>query len=74
MNFIIGKVRSVNGHKYRDVEIIDNVTGFPIDVINEVLTPHCGWKEDYVNPTCEKGCDTSCKLCQTFFDEIGVEY
>ena len=71
MIYELGNVRSVNGHKYRDIDVLDNVTGFPIDTINEVKTPHCGWTEEHI---CSKACDTDCRNAQNLFNEVGIEY
>ena len=58
----------VKGHKYKDSYENDE------HICTEVKTPHCGWQPMVGHPTCTKGCDTNCKLCQVFLDEIGVEY
>ena len=58
----------VKGHEYKDV--YENGE----HLFTEVKTPNCGWKTVDVFPTCTKGCDTKCKLCQILFDEIDVEY
>lgn len=68
---ILSNVHSVNGHLYRDIDIVDEVTGLPIDIINEVKTPHCGWVPDHI---CSRGCDIDCRNAQNLFDEIGIDY
>lgn len=70
-NIEIGKVHTVNGHKYRDVELIDEATGFPIAIDNQVLTIHCGWTSDHI---CNRACDCDCRNAQNLYDEIGIEY
>lgn len=62
----------VKGHEYKDA--FEHHKEYSEHIFTEVKTPHCGWKTVDVFPTCTKGCDTSCKLCQIFFDEIDVEY
>ena len=64
---------TVNGTEFKEIYIeYDN--GTCDHIRTEVQTPHCGWKEHDVNPTCTKGCDTDCLLCREFFDEVGIEY
>ena len=57
----------VKGHEYKDSYDDEHI-------YTEVKTPHCGWQPMVGHPTCTKGCDTNCKLCQILFDEIDVEY
>lgn len=73
MTLNISNVHTVNGHKYRDLyeDFEDDMHN---DIGYEVLTPHCGWKAVEGIPTCTKACDTKCRLCQDFLDEIDVEY
>lgn len=63
--------RSVNGHKYKESIEINDETGHPVRIINEVKTPKCGWMPVHI---CDKACNKKCRNAQEFFDEIGVEY
>ena len=63
---------SVKGHRYKDA--YKHHKEYSEHIYSEVKTPHCGWQPIVGHPTCTKACDTKCKLCQIFFDEIGVEY
>lgn len=53
-------VRSVDGHKYRDIERL-TPTGYGDEVwdfvCEEVLTPNCGWKD------CFAWCNNLCDGC-----------
>ena len=69
----IASVHTVNGQKFRTLRKEDE-NGIPIIEISEVLTPHCGWKVHDCNPTCTKACDIKCRLCQDFFEEVGIDY
>lgn len=69
--FEIISVRTVNEHKFRTIAE-ENEDGIPIFEIDEVLTPHCGWKVHSCDPTCTKACDIKCRLCQDFLSMIGV--
>ena len=71
MSFELSKVHTVNGHQFRNIDILDDVTGFPIDTINEVKTPHCGWTDDHI---CSRACDVDCRNAQNLFNEVGIEY
>ncbi|WP_296848444.1 hypothetical protein [uncultured Methanobrevibacter sp.] len=64
--------RSVNGHEYKDA--FEHHENFSEHIFTDVKTVNCGWQPMVGHPTCTKGCDTNCKLCQILFDEIGVEY
>lgn len=66
-------VHTVNEHKFRTFQE-ENEKGFVLFEFDEVLTPHCGWKMHSCTPTCTKGCDTKCRLCQDFFEEVGIDY
>lgn len=68
----LNNVQSVNGQLYKIVDVIDDVTGFPIDTITEVKTPHCGWVPEF--HICNRGCDVDCRGAQNLFDEIGIDY
>lgn len=56
--YVKTNVRTVNEHKYRDVERL-TPTGFGDEVWDwvdtEVLTPNCGWKSE--SAYCGKLCD-----------------
>ena len=71
MTFELNNIRSVNGQMYRDIDVIDDVTGFPVDCISEVQTPHCGWTAVHI---CSRACDVNCHNAHEFFDEIGIDY
>ena len=70
-------LHTVNGELFRNVIwfMKDDPEKHPVHTEEQVYTPHCGWRTIYYSlPICTEGCDTKCKLCQIFFDEIGVEY
>lgn len=69
-------LHTVNGELLRNViwVMTNDPEKHPVHIEEQVYTPHCGWKTINALPTCTEGCDIKCKLCQIFFDEIGVEY
>jgi len=60
-------VHTVNGHKYHDVEIMDE-QGYPVHLISLVETPRCELQDaDHI---CANPCTEECKCAQNLFIEI----
>ena len=67
----IVNVCTVNGHKYHDVDVVDE-EGHVIFVFSEVETPNCGLQSmDYI---CTEACTKECKCAQNLFSEIGDDF
>lgn len=67
----ISNIHTVSGQMYRDVECVDEATGFPVSIETEVQTMHCGWTPIHI---CNRACDVDCRNAQELFNEIGIDY
>lgn len=75
MSIIISDVRTVNEHKYRDVEYTINhpeLGEVPTDVRTEVLT-NCGaWVEFDIKCSNSACSDMTCKCQKNILEEVGI--
>lgn len=71
MNYT-SQVHTVNGHKFRDIEFLDE-DGNPSHFARDVLTEHCGWVADDIDPSFDcKKCNSNCyryKQWMKFYEE-----
>ena len=64
-------VRTVNGHKYHDVDLVDE-EGYPVHYFSEVETPNCGLQ--VAEHICSSPCTKECRCAENLFSEIGFEF